>query len=152
MKASASILIKSSLNDTFLAFSDVPNRARYLPKISKLTVNSLLIEGKGISWHEERQEDGITKKGTMTISSFNKPRAFTITSHSGGIVFKTRYNFQYAGVNATKVVVSIGGQPKGLLSRFMGKFLSQNSVYMGQQLQNDLDSFKLAIERKDQAS
>jgi len=147
MKASASILIKSPLADTFAAFTDVPNRARYLPIITHLKVHSLLVEGKGVEWHEERKEDGITKKGSSVITGFNKPRSFVITTHSSGIIFKTRYNFQYAGHNATKVVVSIGGQPKGILSRFMNKFLSQNSLYMSQQLQKDLDSFKIVIER-----
>lgn len=146
MKASASILIKRSVAESFAAFTDIPNRSKYLPTITRLKVKSLLVEGKGVQWHEERHEEGVTKKGTSTISVFNRPRAFTVTTHSSGIIFKTRYNFQYAGPGATKVVVSIGGLPKGILSRIMNKFLSQNSVYMGQQLQHGLDAFKAGIE------
>jgi hypothetical protein len=149
MKASASTLIKLSVQDTFAVFSDIPNRKKYLPTITELKVKSLLAEGKGVEWHEERTEDGVVRKGTIEITGYNKPRALTFTTHSKGLVFKTRYNFQFAGLNATKVVVSIGGRPGGILSRFMETFLSRNSIYMGEQLQKELDHFKDAIESKE---
>jgi uncharacterized membrane protein len=147
MKASASILINQSVADTFKSFSDIPNRATYLPTIKKLKIESLQTEEKGVEWREERVEDGIKKKGLLTVTTFNRPKVLVITTRSEGLVFKTRYNFQYAGPSQTKVVVTIGGRPKGFLSRVMDKFLSSSSVYMGQQLQNDLVSYKVAIER-----
>lgn len=148
MKASASILISRPVAETFNAFTDIPNRKKYLPEITKLEVTSLSKSEKGVEWIEERMEEGVIKKGKLTISSYNHPRAFTITTHSAGLIFKTRYNFQYAGQDQTKVIVSIGGHPRGLLSGIMNKFLSKNSVYMGQKLQNDLNSFKDVIERR----
>lgn len=147
MKASASILIKRTVGDTFAAFSDIANRKRYLPTITKLETDSLLVEGKGFTWKEERREEGVTKKGHLEISSFTKPRAFVITTKSEGLIFKTRYNFQYAGPEATKVVISIGGRPKGILSGIMDKFLSRNSEYMGGQLQNELEAYKKELEK-----
>jgi uncharacterized membrane protein len=147
MKASASILIKQNVVNTFNAFSDVPNRQKYLPTITKLKINSLHDNGKGTEWHEERIVDGISKKGSLEISTYNKPKSMVTTTHTAGLIFKTRYNFQYAGPKATKVVVTIGGNPKGILSGIMDKFLSQNSLYMGQQLQNDLDAFKKVLDK-----
>jgi hypothetical protein len=147
MKASASILIKKPLDETFTAFSDVSRRNLYIPTVSNLKIVSLHTEGKGVQWHEERKEEGIAKRGDLTITSYNKPRSMAITTHSSGLIFNTRYNFQYAGPYATKVIVSIGGHPKGILSRFMDKFLTQNSVYMGQQLQHELDCYKKALDK-----
>ncbi len=147
MKASASILINQTVADTFKAFSDIPNRALYLPAIIKLNIRSLQTEEKGVEWFEERMEEGVTKKGTLKITTFNRPKVLVITTHSAGLIFKTRYNFQYAGPNQTKVVVSIGGRPKGFFSGIMNKFLSSSSSYMGQELQNDLILYKAAIER-----
>jgi len=147
MKASASILIKRTVADTFDAFTDIANRKKYLPTITELDVDSLLVEGKGVKWKEERKEEGITKKGHLKISSYNKPRAFVITTKSEGLIFKTRYNFQYASPEATKVVVSIGGRPKGILSGLMDKFLSRNSEYMGKQLMNELEAYKKELEK-----
>lgn len=146
MKASASILINRSVPETFKAFSDIPNRAMYLPAIIKLKINTLQTEEKGVEWFEERMEEGVKKTGTLEITTYNRPKAFAITTKSAGLIFKTRYNFQKAGDDKTKVVVSIGGQPKGILSGIMSKFLSKSSVYMGQQLMNDLQSYKTVIE------
>jgi hypothetical protein len=147
MKASASILIDLSIGETFKIFSDVQKRSLYLPSVTKLDIHSLHTQGRGVEWTEERMEEGVKKTGNLTISSFNQPRSFVVTTHSSGLIFKTRYNFQSAGTSQTKVIISIGGRPKGILSGIMNKFLSKNSEYMGQQLQNELSSYKLLIER-----
>jgi carbon monoxide dehydrogenase subunit G len=146
MKASASILIKKPVAETFAAFCDIPNRKRYLPTIKELKVDSLLVEGKGLKWYEERDVNGITAKGHLEITSFTRPRAFVITTKSEGLIFKTRFNFQYDGENSTKVVVTIGGSPRGILAKIMDNFLSKNSDYMGQQLVSELESYKKVIE------
>ena len=147
MKASASILINRSVSETFKAFSDIPNRAMYLPAIIKLKIHTLQTSEKGVEWFEERMEEGVKKTGTLKITTYNQSKVLAITTKSSGLIFKTRYNFQRAGDDKTKVVVSIGGRPKGILSGIMNAFLSKNSVYMGQQLQNDLESYKTVIER-----
>lgn len=147
MKASASILIDRTTTETFKAFTDIPNRAMYLPAIITLDIKTLQTSEKGVEWFEERMEEGVKKRGTLKVTSYSYPKSFVITTHSAGLIFKIRYNFQNAGSKQTKVVVSIGGRPKGILSGIMDKFLSKSSVYMGQQLQNDLLSYKTIIER-----
>lgn len=146
MKAAASILINKPVATTFRAFSDIANRKRYLSNITKLDVNSLLIEGKGVKWHEERVVNDTKIKGDLEIVSYRKPRALVFNTKSEGLEFKTRYNFQYAGENSTKVVVTIGGKPKGILARFLDSFLVKNTDYVSRQLMNELESFKSVIE------
>ncbi len=147
MKASASILIKCPVSETFEAFADIPNRKDYLPEITKLEVDSLMAEGKGVKWTEERQIGGNAVKGTLEITGYIKSKSLVFTTHSGGLIFKTRFNFQFAGEKATKVVVTIGGKPKGILARFMDAFLSKNSDFIGQQLKKELESYKKEIEK-----
>ncbi len=147
MRASASVTVSCEIAKAFVAFSDLEKRPKFLSAITELKLLTKESAGTGTKWHETRYEDDIEKEGTVEVTQYKPPRILVLDIHSMGLVYRVRYNFQPEGSNTTKIVATIGGKQRGLLARFMKKFLSGSGQYVHERLQNELDAFKHYIEK-----
>ncbi len=147
MKAAASTTISQPIAQVFTDFADLEKRSKFNPSITELKITSKEVAGTGVTWDEKRFEDGIQKSGQFLVSDYKPPRLLVLDIHSMGVTYKVRYNFQPEGANSTKIIASIGGQQKGLLAKLMRHFLSDNSKFVHDELQKELDNFKVIAEK-----
>lgn len=145
MKASASITIHRPAKLVFDVFTDLDARKQYIPSITELQIHK---NGERARWHEVRNEDGITKKGTLRSVRTKSPKSWTIAIDTTGLKYKIRYNFQSIDSTNCKLIASIGGRQTGILGRFMSNFLSDQGPYISKQLARDLEDFKKYLERQ----
>lgn len=147
MKAAASVTIDKQIAECFTAFADLNNRSKFIPSVTELKVLTPDWSGRGVTWEESRFTDGTIQKARMTVTEYKPPRILVIDSHSMGITFRIRYNFQPEGPSSTKIVTTIGGEQKGFIARLMKRFLSDNTEYVHGVLQQELDAFKALMEK-----
>lgn len=111
--------IAAPTDTVFASFTDIDRVSRYVSGIKAL---EMLTPGDfrlGTRWRETREVLGRLDTAEMEVTSYEKPRAYTITHYKGGARIDTKFSFVPFGTG-TKVTIAFEldnqGLPPGLLT------------------------------------
>ena len=108
--------VAAPLERVFEVFTDLANAAERIPSITELEILSDGPFGDGTRWRETRV---IMKKEAteeMWVTGFNPPHGYTVEAQSHGMLYQTRFDFEFDG-ERTKVSWTFDGKPLTIMTK-----------------------------------
>lgn len=130
----------------FAACTDLARAPQRIRGITKLEVLGDGRVGLGTRFRETRVMFGRESTEAMEITEWSPPQSFVVEADSHGTQYRTRFSFEPAGSEATRVTLRFGATPRSFVGKVMGFLFSGMRKSVEKCLVDDLDDIAAWLE------